>query len=85
MHLEAAYRHGFQVPERLSVIGFDDIPLAASPLLALTIIRQPVEAMARPAARRLVERVQGFNFSLPRHDVLPIRLVQRDTTGPFRK
>ncbi len=83
--LEAAYRHGFQVPDRLSVIGFDDIPLAGSPLLALTTIRQPVEAMARTAARRLVERMQGFNFSLPRHDVLPIQLVQRDTTGPFRK
>ncbi len=82
--LDAAYRHGFAVPESLSVIGFDDIPMAGSPLLALTTIRQPVEAMARTAAKRLVERMQNITFSPPKHDVLPIHLVQRDTTGPAR-
>lgn len=80
--LDAAKRRGIAVPRQLSVIGFDDIPLAGSPLIALTTIRQPVEAMARTAARRLVQRMQGDAFSPTRHDILPIQLIQRDTTGP---
>ena len=80
--LDAAKRRGIAVPRQLSVIGFDDIPLAGSPLIALTTIRQPVGAMARTAARRLVQRMQGDAFSPARHDILPIQLIQRDTTGP---
>ncbi|WP_186111181.1 LacI family DNA-binding transcriptional regulator [Burkholderia gladioli] len=79
--LEAAKRRGLDVPGRLSVIGFDDMPLAASPLIGLTSIRQPVEAMARTAARRLVERMDIGHVSAPTHDMLPIQLAVRDTTA----
>ncbi len=81
--LEAAKRQGIAVPQQLSVIGFDDMPLAGSPLVALTSIRQPVEAMARTAARRLVDRIRAGGMGAPVHDVLPIQLVRRDTTGPL--
>jgi LacI family transcriptional regulator len=80
--LEAAKRRGIQVPDQLSIIGFDDMPLAGSPLIGLTSIRQPVESMARTAARRLVERIRVGGMGAPVHDVLPIQLVRRDTTGP---
>lgn len=83
--LEAATRRGIDVPGELSVIGFDDMPLAGSPLIGLTSIRQPVEAMARTAARRLVERIQTGGMKTPVHDVLPIQLVCRTTTAPLRK
>ena len=83
--LDAAKRHGISVPGQLSVIGFDDVPLAGSPLLALTTIRQPVEAMARTAARRLVARMQGDSFAPATLDILPIQLIQRETTGPVRR
>jgi LacI family transcriptional regulator len=81
--LEAARRRGIRVPEQLSIIGFDDMPLAGSPLVGLTSIRQPVEALARTAARRLVERIRAGGMGAPTHDVLPIQLVRRDTTGPI--
>lgn len=80
--LEAARRRGLEVPERLSVIGFDDIPMAGSPLLSMTTIRQPVEAMARTAARRLVARINAKVPNPPVRDLLPIQLVQRSTTAP---
>jgi LacI family transcriptional regulator len=80
--LEAAKRQGISVPEKLSIIGFDDMPLAGSPLVGLTSIRQPVESMARTAARRLVERIRAAGMGPPAHDVLPIQLVRRETTGP---
>lgn len=79
--LEAARRRGMAVPEHLSVIGFDDIPLAGSPLISLTTIRQPVESMARTAARRLLARMQVRGTAPAVHDVLPIQLVQRGTTA----
>lgn len=80
--LEAARRRGLAVPEELSVIGFDDIPIAGSPLVSLTTVRQPVESMARTAARRLIDRM---NAPLPPEavrDLLPVHLIQRSTTGP---
>jgi len=80
--LEAAKRRNIDVPGQLSIIGFDDMPLAGSPLIGLTSIRQPVEAMARTAARRLVERIRTGGIAAPSHDILPIQLVRRESTGP---
>ena len=80
--LEAAKSKGVAVPRQLSVIGFDDMPMASSPLVALTSIRQPVEAMARMAAKRLVQRMRRHNVGPPTRDVLPIQLLRRDTTAP---
>ena len=80
--LEAANRLAVKVPDELSIIGFDDMPLAGSPLVSLTSIRQPVEAIARTAARRLVERIRAGGMGAPSHDVLPIQLVKRESTGP---
>lgn len=79
--MEAAKRHGVEVPAQLSVVGFDDIPLAGSPLIGLTTIRQPVDTMARLAARRLVERMQLRGPAQPTRDILPIHLVQRASTA----
>ncbi|WP_347557485.1 LacI family DNA-binding transcriptional regulator [Robbsia sp. KACC 23696] len=80
--LEAAKRYGVPVPGRLSVVGFDDMPLAGSPLVRLTSIRQPVALMAQTAARRLVDRIKTGSIAAAVRDVLPVHLVCRDTTGP---
>jgi LacI family transcriptional regulator len=80
--LEAARRRGILVPQQLSVIGFDDIPLAGSPLIGLTTIRQPVQAMARTAARLLIERMRPGMVGPAVREMLPIQLVRRETTGP---
>lgn len=80
--LEAARRREVAVPRQLSVIGFDDIPLAGSPLVQLTTIRQPVEAIARSAAARLLERIRSGDALPVSHETLPIELIRRLTTGP---
>lgn len=41
----ARYELGIRVPDELSIIGFDDIPMADWPAYNLTTIRQPVDAM----------------------------------------
>ncbi|WP_269112604.1 hypothetical protein [Burkholderia territorii] len=37
--------------------------------------------MARTAARRLVERIRIGGVGRPSHDLLPIQLIQRSSTG----
>ena len=51
-----ASRQGLRVPEDLSVVGFDDTPLADSIWPRLTTIRQPVQDMGYTAAKLLLSR-----------------------------
>src|SRR5205085_5636555 len=54
--LKAASIQGVRVPDELSVVGFDDIPMAAYAIPSLTTVRQPIEQMARFA----VDNVLGL-------------------------
>lgn len=45
---------GFKVPDDLSVVGFDDSPLASALVPRLTTIKQPISEMAGEAIRRIV-------------------------------
>jgi LacI family transcriptional regulator len=80
--LEAAKRVGIDVPEQLSVIGFDDIEMAGWSAFDLTTIRQPLAQMAQTAARMLIERINDQGPVAPRRQVFPARLVARSTTAP---
>jgi len=52
--VSVAHRRGLQVPEDLSVVGFDDTSLATNVWPELTTIRQPVSAMAGAALDMLL-------------------------------
>jgi DNA-binding LacI/PurR family transcriptional regulator len=52
--LHRAAARGLRVPGDLSVTGFDDIPLAATAVPALTTVRMPVDAMAEAAVQRAI-------------------------------
>jgi len=84
--LEAADRRGVRVPEELSIIGFDDIPVAGWSRIQLTTVRQPIPDMGRLAARRLVERIaERDSTPVPaRLDVFPTDLIRRKTTAERR-
>src|SRR5581483_11882195 len=47
--LNAARALGLSVPDDVSVVGFDDLPLAGWELVQLTTVHQPMEEMARTA------------------------------------
>src|ERR1700761_6228900 len=51
---KAAYRLGISIPGELSVVGFDDSPLAARLCPSLTTIRMPIRDMGRMAASKLI-------------------------------
>ncbi len=79
-------RAGVAVPERISLIAFDDHPYA--PLLEppLTVIAQPVAEIGRRAARRLLDRVLGRAEASAASGGcrLPIRLIVRGSVAERR-
>lgn len=71
---------GLAIPEDVSIVGFDDIAMAAWPSHALTTIRQPVEEMLRSTvemARKLATHASTEPFV---HRVPPGGLIERQTT-----
>jgi len=67
-----------KVPEQIAVIGFDDIPGAATSSPALTTIRQPMKQLGREAATMLLERLKDKTLPIRKH-VLPIELIVRES------
>ncbi len=57
--LYAARLHGIAVPEDLSIVGFDDTPIAARVWPPLTTVRWPIVDMGRSAAHKLIAGVSG--------------------------
>lgn len=57
--LRAAHDFRIQVPDELSVAGFEDAPIASQIWPKLTTIRQPIGAMAERAAALLMEQLRG--------------------------
>lgn len=74
---------GLHVPEDISITGFDDLPIAANLLPALTTVRVPSATMGRKAADFLLDRLNGM--SPPLHTELEADLVLRGTTAPPRR
>ncbi|MGW1274008.1 substrate-binding domain-containing protein, partial [Streptomyces sp. NPDC002491] len=71
------------VPEDISVVGFDDIPVAAFVIPPLTTVAQPFDAVAQDGLRRLVHVIENPDAPpLPESDP-PVDLVVRaSTAGP---
>jgi LacI family transcriptional regulator len=79
--LEAATVEGFQVPDDLSVIGFDDIEVAQ--YVGLTTVSQSLHESGRRGVERLLDIVKGRD-NRPLEEQLPLELKVRRTTGPPR-
>ena len=79
--LAAADRLGVAVPERLSVVGFDDIESAA--FLGLSTVRQPLALSGAEGARRLCALLRGEKVR-PLRQELPIELMARGSSGRAR-
>ena len=75
---------GLSVPGDISLIGFDDIPMAAQSHPPLTTVRQPLVWMGRSAVNTLLAQIAGIGAASQRI-TLPAELVVRDSTGQVRK
>ena len=81
--IRALRESGLEVPDDVSVIGFDDVDAAAFHHPALTTIRQPLRQMGRLAAEHLLRRIAGGpNAPFPEQVVVEPGLVVRQSTAP---
>ncbi|MDY0908819.1 LacI family DNA-binding transcriptional regulator [Microbacterium sp. CFBP9034] len=64
----------------LSVVGYDDVPIAAHPGLGLTTVHQPGDLMGERAIQLLLERIDGR--TAPVHEVFVPDLRVRTSTRP---
>jgi LacI family transcriptional regulator len=78
--LRVAHERGVNVPQDLTVVGFDGLPAGALSWPSLTTVAQPTRDMGRIACRRLFETIQ----SPGRIEKIPFRmtLVPRESSGP---
>lgn len=79
--LDAFSRAGVAVPGAVSVVGYDDSPLARLAHVDLTSVSQNPPLQAEHALAAVVERLDGGREG-HREVVLPPRLVVRGSTGP---
>ncbi len=78
--IAAARARGRRIPDDLSVVGFDDVPLAAHFDPPLTTIRVPAHDLGLTVGRALIDRIA--RRPVPERTLLPIDLVVRGSTGP---
>ena len=79
--LRAAREVGIAVPRDISVVGFDDIDVAAFTDPPLTTIHQPGRSKGAAAMRLLLDRLDDDATHPPTHSRLETRLVVRASTG----
>ena len=79
--LRAARQCGLRVPEDLSVIGYDNLPVSAWTDPALTTINQPLRDMAGIATQMLLGLARGDQPATSRIDLVT-ELVVRESTAP---
>lgn len=89
--LNGACKAGLQLPDDLSVTGFDDIPLASYVLPELTTVAQPITEMGERTVDRLLQLVHARGVRgdqnhdpevEPQSALLSTRVVIRGSTAP---
>lgn len=82
--LSAAHQAGVQVPQDMSLIGFDDIELARFASPALSTIAQPKHLIGVTAVDMVLERIQGGRLQA-RQVILQPELIIRNSTARVNK
>ncbi|WP_405845564.1 LacI family DNA-binding transcriptional regulator [Streptomyces sp. NBC_01518] len=85
--MQALRAAGLRVPEDVSIVGYDDIPLASQLTPQLTTVHVPYEEMGRVALRAVADRREGGGTSRRRggdgdHLVLGTHVVVRNSVRP---
>lgn len=81
---EVARERGLRIPEDLSVVGYDDIPLSQWISPQLTTIHQPLATMGQEAALMAVRLSRGQRLATTRMDLSTTLVVRASTAPPAR-
>ena len=79
--MKAARDAGLDVPRDLSIVGFDDLPMASRVWPNQTTVRLPIRDMGRMAAEKLTARSRGLDPAVLVQPEVDPSLVVRDSTA----
>jgi LacI family transcriptional regulator len=82
--MRAMYEAGLRVPDDISVIGLDDIEVAAFQIPPLTTVRQSFAELATLAVQLLLEILEGKEPAQTQIVIEPTLMV-RQSTAPLHK
>jgi LacI family transcriptional regulator len=74
---------GLRVPQDVSLVSFDDSPLARMLVPPITVISRSVTQMGTMAAEMILERLRAGRDQPPQKVVLPTEIVLRQSCGPI--
>jgi DNA-binding LacI/PurR family transcriptional regulator len=80
----AAREAGLNLPEDLSIVGFDDLEIAQYAYPPLTTVHQPIMQKGEAAARLLLRMISSPDSERPRHETMETRLIIRGSTTRVR-
>jgi DNA-binding LacI/PurR family transcriptional regulator len=80
--MQVAEELGLRVPEDLSIVGFDDSPLATASRPQLTTVHQEVASKGHEAVRSLMAIMGPDRPESVERILLPTSLVVRESTAP---
>lgn len=80
--IHGLHENGIRVPEDISVVGFDDLPMSRHFLPPLTTIRQDFHALGLAAMQVLQAAIEGR--PIPQRTKIPVELVVRASSAPPR-
>lgn len=78
--IKEAKRFSYRVPDDLAVIGFDNQPIADLIDPGITTIEQPMKLMGTRAMEIMVDMIKHNRISAYKNEILPLRLVIRQST-----
>ncbi|MHB8278338.1 MAG: LacI family DNA-binding transcriptional regulator [Candidatus Humimicrobiaceae bacterium] len=74
-----------KIPNDISVIGFDDVPLCQYSIPRLTSIHYPIEEIAEVATKTLLGLIKKNIYPSLKDIIIPTKLILRESTGPVNK
>ena len=78
--IASAFRHGKRVPEDISVVGYDDTPIASAIWPQLTTVRQPIAEMGYQSVDLLASFIGDEDQAgKDLHPVLDVAIIERDS------
>lgn len=76
--LQVCRKMQLEVPSRIKIVGFDDVNIASLTTPPITTIHQPIKEMAAMSVELFINAQEGK--IVPRRTILPVSLVERETT-----
>lgn len=79
--IQAAMEYGIDIPQQISLIGFDDVSFAALPKIQLTTLAQPKEKLCTLAVETLIKLISTKTSEIY-SEKIPAELIRRETCMP---